>query len=111
MARGCKVPVPDGVYDHFTAGIGKRGAEARQKWAELFESYRTQYPDLAVEVELMQQRELPTGWDRNLPVFPADPKGVAGRDAAEKTLNVLAQNSPWVLGGSADLGPSNKTSL
>ena len=104
-----KFYVPDGVYDHFTAGIGKRGAEARQRWAELFESYRSKYPDLAVEVDLMQKRELPTGWDRNLPVFPADAKGVAGRDASGKTLNVLAQNIPWFMGGSADLGPSNKT--
>jgi len=101
--------VPDGVYDHFTANIGKRGAEARQKWAGLFETYRNQYPDLAAEIELMQKRELPTGWDRNLPVFPADAKGIAGRDASGKTLNVLAQNIPWFLGGSADLGPSNKT--
>jgi transketolase len=106
-----KFLVPDGVYEHFTAGIGKRGAEARQKWMELFEAYRAQYPDLAVEIELMQKRELPTGWDRNLPVFPADPKGIAGRDASSKTLNVLAQNIPWFLGGSADLGPSNKTTL
>ena len=97
------------MYEHFGAGVGKRGAEARQKWVELFESYRTQYPDLAVEVELMQKRELPTGWDRNLPVFPADAKGIAGRDASGKTLNVLAQTIPWFLGGSADLGPSNKT--
>jgi transketolase len=101
--------VPEGVYDHFTAGIGQRGADARHKWTEQFESYRTQYPNLAVEVELMQKRELPTGWDRNLPVFPADAKGIAGRDASGKTLNVLAQNIPWFLGGSADLGPSNKT--
>jgi transketolase len=101
--------VPEGVYDHFTAGIGKSGAEARHKWTELFASYRTQYPDLAVEVDLMQKRELPTGWDRNLPVFPADAKGIAGRDASGKVLNLLAQNIPWFLGGSADLGPSNKT--
>src|SRR5215831_134301 len=101
--------VPEGVYDHFTAGIGTRGAEARQKWAELLDSYRAQYPDLAVEVELMQKRDLPTGWDHNLPVFPADAKGIAGRDASGKVLNALAQNIPWFLGGSADLGPSNKT--
>jgi transketolase len=106
-----KFLVPDGVYEHFQSGIGKRGAEARRNWTERFESYRTQYPDLAVEVELMQRRDLPTGWDRNLPVFPADPKGVAGRDASGKTLNVLAQNIPWFLGGSADLGPSNKTTF
>ncbi len=106
-----KFYVPDGVYQHFNAGIGKRGAEARRNWAELFESYRIQYPDLAAEIELMQRRELPTGWDRNLPEFPADPKGIAGRDASGKVLNVLAQNIPWFLGGSADLGPSNKTTL
>jgi len=106
-----KFLVPEGVYEHFTAGIGARGAEARHKWAKLSESYRAQYPDLALEIELMQKRELPAGWDRNLPVFPADPKGIAGRDASGKTLNVLAQNIPWFLGGSADLGPSNKTTL
>ena len=70
-----------------------------------------EYPELANEIELMQRRELPAGWDRDLPVFPADPKGIAGRDASGKALNVLAQNIPWLLGGSADLGPSNKTTL
>jgi len=106
-----KFLVPDGVYEHFASGIGARGAEARHKWTDLFESYRAQYPDLAAEIELMQRRDLPTGWDRNLPVFPADPKGIAGRDASGKVLNVLAQNIPWFLGGSADLAPSNKTAL
>jgi transketolase len=104
-----KFYVPDGVYEHFDAGIGKRGADARHKWTEVFEGYRALYPDQAAEIELMQKRELPTGWDHNLPVFPADAKGIAGRDASGKTLNVLAQNIPWFLGGSADLGPSNKT--
>lgn len=103
--------VPEGVYEHFVAGIGTRGSEARLKWTEMFASYRSRFPDLALEIELMQRRELPAGWDRNLPVFPADPKGLAGRDASGKTLNVLAQNIPWFLGGSADLGPSNKTLL
>ena len=59
----------------------------------------------------MQRRELPAGWDSGLPVFPTDPKGIAGRDASGKVLNVLAQNIPWLLGGSADLGASNKTTL
>ena len=59
----------------------------------------------------MQRRELPAGWDRNLPSFPADPKGIAGRDASGEVLNVLAQNIPWFLGGSADLAPSNQTTL
>ena len=106
-----KFLVPDGVYDHFTAGIGARGAKARQQWTELFAAYRAKYSDCATEIEQMQRRELPTGWDRDLPVFPADPKGIAGRDASGKVLNVLAQNIPWFLGGSADLGPSNKTTL
>ena len=59
----------------------------------------------------MQRRELPAGWDRNLPSFPADAKGIAGRDASGQVLNVLAKNIPWFLGGSADLGTSNKTAL
>jgi transketolase len=103
--------VPDGVYDRFAAGIGARGAQARKEWNELFAKYKAQYSDLANEVELMQRRELPAGWDRNLPVFAADAKGIAGRDASNKVLNVLAQNIPWFLGGSGDLAPSNKTAL
>ena len=82
-----------------------------EQWTELFAAYRAKYPQLATEIEQMQKRELPAGWDSNLPVFPADPKGIAGRDASGKVLNVLAQNIPWLLGGSADLGPSNKTTL
>ena len=104
-----KFLVPDGVYEHFQAGIGARGAAARQEWNKLFEAYKTAYPELAMQIEQMQRRDLPTGWDRNLPVFPADAKGMAGRDASGKVLNVLAQNIPWFLGGSADLGPSNRT--
>ena len=98
-------------YEHFAAGIGARGAKARQQWTELFAAYRAKYPVFATEIDQMQRRELPSGWDRNLPVFPADPTGIAGRDASGKVLNVLAQNIPWLLGGSADLGPSNKTTL
>ncbi len=106
-----KFLVPDGVYDHFGAGVGARGAKARIEWTKLFAAYRAKYPELAAEIDLMQRRDLPNGWDRNLPVFPADPKGVAGREASGKVLNVLAQNVPWFIGGSADLGPSNKTTL
>ena len=106
-----KFLVPDAVRAHFAAGIGARGAQARASWTELFAAYRSKYPELATEIDLMQRRELPAGWDRGLTVFPADPKGIAGRDASGKVLNVLAQNVPWLLGGSADLGPSNKTIL
>jgi transketolase len=103
--------VPEGVREHFDAGIGARGAAARRAWADLFATYRSQFPRLAAEIDQMQGRELPAGWDRDLPTFPADAKGVAGRDASGKVLNVLARNVPWLLGGSADLGPSNKTTL
>jgi transketolase len=103
--------VPDGVREHFAAGIGARGAKARSQWADMFASYAIKNPELANEINLMQRRELPLGWDKNLPVFAADPKGIAGREASGKVLNVLAQNIPWFLGGSADLGPSNKTTL
>ncbi|MBV8486450.1 MAG: transketolase, partial [Verrucomicrobia bacterium] len=106
-----KFLVPDGVREHFAAGIGARGAKARHQWADLFASYAVKNPELAKEIDLVQRRELPAGWDQNLPVFPADPKGIAGREASGKVLNVLAQNIPWFLGGSADLGPSNKTTL
>jgi transketolase len=106
-----KFLVPEGVMATFDAGIGARGAEARRSWEVLFADYRKKYPELGVEIDQMQRRELPAGWDRNLPSFPADPKGIAGRDASGEVLNVLAQNIPWFLGGSADLGSSNKTTL
>jgi transketolase len=106
-----KFLVPEAVREHFAAGIGKRGAQARARWTELFAAYRSKHPELAAEIDLMQRRELPARWDRGLPVFPTDPKGIAGRDASGKVLNVLAQNIPWLLGGSADLGSSNKTTL
>jgi len=106
-----KFLVPEGVYDHFKAGIGRRGAESRKNWEALYAGYRAKFPELAAEIDQMQRRELPAGWDRNLPVFPADAKGIAGREASGKVLNVLARNIPWFLGGSADLGPSNKTTL
>jgi len=106
-----KFLVPDEVPRLFDAGVGARGAEARRRWQTLLATYRDQYRELATEIDQMQRRELPTGWDRNLPSFPADPKGLAGRDASGKVLNVLAQNIPWLVGGSADLGTSNKTLL
>ena len=106
-----KFLVPDGVREQFDAGIGARGAAARARWEALFAAYRREFPELATEIEQMQRRELPAGWDRDLPSFSPDPKGIAGRDASGDVLNALAQNIPWFLGGSADLGPSNKTTL
>jgi transketolase len=106
-----KFLVPVGVYEHFDRGIGKRGATARQHWTTLLEAYRARYPDLAAEIDSIERRQLPVGWDRNLPVFDADARGIAGRDASGQVLNVLARNIPWFLGGSADLGPSTRTLL
>jgi transketolase len=103
--------VPNGVREHFAAGVGKRGSKARLAWQELFAAYHENDPALATEVDEMQRRELPSGWDRDLPAFAADARGIAGRDASGKVLNVLAQNLPWLIGGAADLGPSTKTLL
>jgi transketolase len=103
--------VPDGVKEHFAVGIGARGAKVRHRWETQFAAYRDKFPALAEEIDQMQRRELPSGWDRNLPSFAADSEGIAGRDASGQVLNVLAQNIPWFLGGSADLAPSNKTLL
>jgi transketolase len=109
--EAAKFLVPDAVREHFVAGIGARGAQAHRCWSELFAAYRSKYPELATEIDKMQRRELPAGWSSGLPVFPADHKGMAGRDASGKVLNALARNIPWLLGGSADLAPSTKITL
>jgi transketolase len=106
-----KFLVPEGVREHFREGIGKRGRDARARWEKLFAEYSEKYPELADELHRMQRRELPDGWDKNLPTFPADAKGIATRESSGKVLNVLAQNIPWLIGGSADLATSNKTAL
>jgi len=106
-----KFLVPEGVREHFQDGVGKRGREARAKWSEVFAAYTKKYPELAERLHRMQRRELPDGWDKNLPTFPADAKGVATRESSGKVLNTLAQNIPWLIGGSADLATSNKTTL
>ena len=103
--------VPDGVRDDFQQGIGARGRQLREAWIALLAAYRQQYPELARELDLMQRRELPTGWDAELPTFPADPKGLAGREASGRILNAIAKRVPWLIGGAADLAPSTKTRL
>ena len=106
-----KFLVPDGVYENFKGRMGKRGHDLRQAWMGLFEQYKQKYPQLADHLYKMQHRELPQGWDKDIPVFPADAKGVAGRDSSGKTLNAIAKNVPWLIGGAADLAPSTKTRL
>ncbi len=107
-----KFLVPDGVYEHFAAWNRRTRRECPARMGEAVRRVSpSAIPELAAEIDQMQRRELPAGWDRNLPTFPADAKGIAGRDASGKVLNVIAQNIPWFLGGSADLGPSNRTLL
>jgi transketolase len=106
-----KFLVPDGVYEHFQSGVGVRGGKKHAEWAKLFAEYSKKFPDLADQLQHMQHRALPDGWDKNLPSFPADPKGMATRESSGKVLNILAQNIPWMVGGSADLAKSNKTNL
>ncbi len=106
-----KFLVPDGVYDHFQNVMGKRGKDARDAWNAKYEAYKTKFPELAAELMQMQRRELPKDWDKDIPVYPADPKGVAGREASAKVENAIGKRVPWLIGGSADLAPSTKTRL
>jgi transketolase len=103
--------VPDGVREHFRAGIGQRGQQLRATWLARIEAYRAEQPDLAEQLKRMQTRELPDGWDVGLPNFPADSKGLASRDSSAKVLNAVASHYPWLIGGAADLAPSTKTRL
>jgi transketolase len=103
--------VPDEVLQNFNDGIGARGRELSSQWNSLFGNYGKQYPEFANHINLMQRRELPSGWDKNLPTFPPDAKGVATRESSGKVLNAIAQNVPWLIGGAADLATSNKTDL
>jgi transketolase len=103
--------VPDAVRQDFADGVGKRGADLHTEWVAKFNAYKEQYPELAEQCILMQKREVPEGWDTDLPEFPADPKGMAGREASGKVLNAIAKHVPWLIGGSADLAPSTKTLL
>ncbi len=106
-----KFLIPDGVREHFRAGIGQRGGKLRDEWNELFQKYQLEYPELAEQGYQMLRRELPAGWDRDLPTFSTGGKGMATREASGQVLNALARNIPWILGGSADLAPSCKTRL
>ncbi len=103
--------VPDGVRERFAERMGARGARLRADWVAMLNRYREQYPELARELDTMDKRHLPEGWDADIPAFPADAKGIASRDSSQKVLNAVAPNVPWLLGGAADLAPSTKTNL
>jgi transketolase len=106
-----KFLVPDGVREHFRDTLGNRGRDLRAQWSESFADYSKKFPKLSDRLSHMQHHELPAGWDKNIPTFPADAKGVATRESSGKVLNAFAQNIPWLIGGSADLATSNKTTL
>jgi transketolase len=106
-----KFLVPDGVLDNFKNGIGKRGGALREKWEALFADYGKKYPDLGKQINQMQRRELPDGWDKKLPTFSADAKGMATRESSGNVLNAVAEGVPWLVGGSADLAGSDRTRL
>lgn len=103
--------VPDGVREHFAENVGARGRQLHADWAAKFASYEEAHPKLAADLKRIWARELPDGWDRDIPVFPADAKGLASRVSSGQVLNAVAGNLPWLVGGSADLAPSNNTLL
>jgi transketolase len=106
-----KFLVPDGVREHFRDTIGRRGRDLRAQWSKVFSDYSQKFPELSDRLSHMQHHQLPAGWDNNIPSFPADAKGIATRESGGKVLNAFAQNIPWLIGGSADLATSNKTTL
>jgi transketolase len=106
-----KFLVPDGVYQHFRNHVGKRGRELHAQWTRRLETYRRRHPDLAAQLDALERRDLPAGWDADVPSFPADPQGLATRDAGGKVLNAIAQRYPSLIGGAADLNASTKTAL
>ena len=106
-----KFLVPEGVREHLAQGVGARGGQLRAEWMTQFDAYRAAYPEEADALDRMQHRQLPAAWDADIPVFAADPKGLAGRDASAQVLNAVAGKVQWLLGGSADLTPSTKTRL
>jgi transketolase len=106
-----KFLVPDGVRENFRDVMGKRGRQLTGQWNAMFNEYSKQYPDCAIQLGRMQRQQPPDGWDKDLPTFAPDAKGLATRESSSKVLNAIAKNDPWLMGGSADLYPSTKTRL
>ncbi len=106
-----KFLVPAEVREHFDAGVGARGKAAYDAWSQQFAQYEADHPELAQSLRSLWSGQLPEGWDAGIPEFPADEKGMATRVSSGKVLNGLAQHLPWLVGGSADLAPSNNTHL
>ncbi len=106
-----KFLVPNEVVEHFRQGVGARGAKLAADWTAQFNQYKAKYPDLSAQLERIERRELPEDWAADIATFPADAKGMASRVSSGKVLNQIARRIPWLLGGSADLAPSNNSRL
>ncbi len=106
-----KFLVPDEAREHFQAGVAERGKKLFAQWQEDWKQYAAKYPDLAKQWELMDNRDLPAGWDADLKSLPPDAKGVASRISSGKAENAVAKHVPWLIGGAADLAPSTMTLL
>ena len=103
--------VPDEVPKLFAEGIGRRGAAVNAAWQTNFERYAKRRPQQAAIIRRNLERRLPDGWNRELPTFEPDAKGMATREASGKVLNAVAHQLPWLIGGAADLAPSTKTNI
>lgn len=106
-----KFHIPDGVREHFAENLGARGAAAYDQWQKTWASYQLAYDDKSAELQTMFAGQLPQGWDKDIPSFEASDKGDATRNSGGIVLNAIAQNVPFMIGGSADLAPSTKTNL
>lgn len=102
--------IPQEAASHFRKAIAQ-GEKAEKLWNATLNAYARKYPELAREFLQLMNKELPTGWHENIPVFPADPKGMATREASHKVMQAFSPNLPGFIGGSADLNPSTKTEL
>ena len=103
--------MPDGVSEHFTTALAARGGRMRADWTRAFDTFAEADPRSGEQLRALFRGDLPEGWDADIPVFPANDKGVASREASGTVLNAVAQRIPWLVGGSADLAPSTKTRL
>lgn len=102
--------IPEKALNHFRQALDQ-GKREEDQWNARFAAYKKAFPDLAAELQQLMDGKLPPGWEASIPQFPADPKGLATRSASGKVLNALASRLPTLIGGSADLNPSNNTAL
>ncbi|MDO4558515.1 MAG: transketolase [Planctomycetia bacterium] len=103
--------VPEEVTAHFASTAGALGHALHSQWATMFDAYASRYPTETAELRMIFENRLPAGWEHAIPSFDADPKGMASRSSGGKVLNAIAEAIPWLVGGSADLAPSNNTKL